>query len=217
MNRTTQTEQLRAEGPAEVRKGPLEVAAVVVLDPSGEGKHGGLPATWRPLTEDVGVVWCRLPAIRRQRLAGDHLLTELAGGRQPIHLVGVGSSSLLAVALATANRGRVRSLIVVDPPWSADDLRDMVRFIDEDTLIVRQIETTAKAAPDIGSGPDTTLPIGHPDVVAAIIQVVLSADASLPDSSDQPGLAEQALHSVREKIADGLESFAKELGDRGLR
>jgi hypothetical protein len=228
MSRTTDTDQLRAEGPVEVRKGPLEVAAVVVLDPSGEGKHGGLPATWRPLTEDVGVVWCRLPAIRRRRLAGDHLLPRLAGGRQRIHLVGVGESALLAVGLALAHRDLVRSLIVVDPPWPSDHLRELIRFIDDSALQIQQIETTTEAAPGIGDGGTrrgqapgrgsvATLPIGHPEVVRAITQVLVEADAGLPDSADQPGLAEQALHTVRDKIADALESFARELGDRGLR
>jgi hypothetical protein len=215
MSRTTDTEQLRAEGPVEVRKGPLEVAAVVVLDPSGEGKHGGLPATWRPLTENVGVVWCRLPAIRRQRLAGDHLLPQLAGGRRRVHLVGVGESALLAVGLALAHRDLVRSLIVVDPPWPSDHLRELARFIDGNALPMQQVETTTGPAP--GTGSDDTLPIGHPEVVRAITQVLTESEAGLPDSADQPGLAEQALHTVRGKVADALESFARELGDRGLR
>jgi hypothetical protein len=211
MNPTTDTDQLRAEGPAEVRKGPLEVAAVVVLDPAGEGKHGGLPATWRPLTEDIGVVWCRLPAIRRQRLAGDRLLPQLAGGRQRIHLVGIGGSALVAVALAMANRDLVRSLVVVDPPWPGDDLRELNRFIDSESLVTHQIETTAMP------GSDTTLPIGHPEVVRAIVQVLVEADVGLSDSAQESGRAGQALHAVRDKIADALESFARELDDRGLR
>lgn len=194
-----------------MRKGPLEVAAVVVLDPSGEGKHGGLPATWRPLTEEVGVVWCRMPAIRRQRLAGDHLLAEVAGGRARIHLVGVGSSALTAVALAMASQDLVRSLIVVDPPWPSDDLRELSWFVDEDKLIVQQIETTTRAEPN------TTLPIGHPEVVAAIARVLVSADAGAPEENDEPGLAGQALQSMRDKAADALEAFANELGDRGMR
>lgn len=215
MSRTTEIDQLRAEGPIEVRKGSLEVAAVVVLDPSGEGKHGGLPATWRPLTEDVGVVWCRLPAIRRQRLSGDHLLPQLAGGRQRIHLVGVGESALLAVGLALAHRDLVRSLIVVDPPWPSDHLRELARFIDDNALPIQQIETTTEPAP--GADEVRPLPIGHPDVVRAIMQVLVETDVGLPDSADEPGRTEQALHIVRNKIADALESFANELGDHGLR
>jgi pimeloyl-ACP methyl ester carboxylesterase len=206
MNRPTDVNQPRAEGPAEVRKGPLEVAAVVVLDPSGDGKHGGLPATWRPLTDDIGVVWCRLPAIRRQRLAGDQILRQLADGRQRIHLVGIGSSGLLAVALAMANRDLVRSLIVVDPPWPSDDLAELNRFVDSGSLITRQIQT-----------PDAALPIGHPDVVSAIVQVLVETGADLPDPPEHPGLADQALHAVRDRISEALESFADELGDRGLR
>jgi pimeloyl-ACP methyl ester carboxylesterase len=218
MDRTTEIDQLRAQGPAEVRKGPVEVAAVVVLDPSGEGNHGGLPATWRPLTDDIGVVWCRLPAMRRRQLAGDRLLPQLADGRQRIHLVGIGSSALLAMAMAMTHRDLVRSLIVVDPPWPGDDLAEMNRVIDEETLLIRQIETTTRTGPGIAPDHDATLPIGHPEVVRAIVQVLVSADAGLrPALPDRPGFADQALHVVREKIADALESFANELGDRGLR
>ncbi len=208
---------MRAQGPAEVRKGPLEVAVVAVLDPSGEAIHGGLPAIWRPLTEDVGIVWCRLPATHRQGLAGDLLLPELAGGRQRIHLVGIGSSALLAVALAMTHRDLVRSLIVVDPPWPGGDLADVARFVDEEMLMLRQIETTTQAAPGVDPGNDATLPIGHPEVVRAIVQVLVSADAGLPVEEDRPGLADQALHAVREKIEGALESFANELGDLGVR
>lgn len=192
-----------------MRKGPLEVAAVVVLDPSGEASHGGLPATWRPLTDDVGVVWCRLPAVHRQGLAGENLLPQLAGDRQRIHLVGIGSSALLAVALAMSHRDLVRSLIVVDPPWRGADLAEVRRFGDEGSLVIHQIETTNDTT-------SATLPIGHPEVVRAIVQVLDSADAG-PDSAGTPGPAGQALNTVRDKVAEALEAFADELGDRGMR
>lgn len=217
MQRSTDTEQARAHGPAQVRKGPLEVAAVVVLDPSGEGSHGGLPATWRPLTEDVGVVWCRLPAAHRQGLAGENLLPELAGGRQRIHLVGIGSSALLAVALAMSHRDLVRSLIVVDPPWRGEDLAEVRRFGDEGSLLIHQIETTNDTESGVAPGNTARLPIGHPEVVRAIVQVLISADAGLPESAAAPGLAGQALNTVRDRVADVLEAFANELGDRGMR
>lgn len=217
MRRATDTGQARAQGPAEVRGGPVEVAAVVVLDPSGEGNHGGLPATWRPLTEDVGVVWCRLPAVRRLGLAGDHLLPRLAGGRQRIHLIGIGSSALLAVALAMSHRDLVRSLIVVDPPWPGEDLAAVRRLRDEDGLAMHQIETTNETESGVEAGNTASLPIGHPDVVHAIVRVLVSADAGLPDSAATPGLASQALHAIRDKVSDALEAFATELGERGLR
>ena len=185
----------------------------MVLDPSGEASHGGLPATWRPLTDDVGVVWCRLPAVHRQGLAGDNLLPQLAGDRQRIHLVGIGSSALLAVALAMSHRDLVRSLIVVDPPWRGADLAEVRRFGDEGSLVIHQIETTNDTA-------SATLPIGHPEVVRAIVRVLVGADAG-PDSAGTPGRAGQALNTVRDtvrdKVAEALEAFADELGDRGMR
>ena len=185
----------------------------MVLDPSGEASHGGLPATWRPLTDDVGVVWCRLPAVHRQGLAGDNLLPQLAGDRQRIHLVGIGSSALLAVALAMSHRDLVRSLIVVDPPWRGADLAEVRRFGDEGSLVIHQIETTNDTA-------SATLPIGHPEVVRAIVRVLVGADAR-PDSAGTPGRVGQALNTVRDtvrdKVAEALEAFADELGDRGMR
>ena len=51
----------RADGPSVVRKGPTDGPIVVVVDPQGDAKHDELPATWRGLAEDVGVVWWRLP------------------------------------------------------------------------------------------------------------------------------------------------------------
>ncbi len=93
---------MHAEGPVEVRKGPLEVAAVVVLDPSGEGKHGGLPATWRPLTEDVGVVWCRLPAIRA---AGEEAVEGRADEALPAAAFATAANVLVLTGAATATDG----------------------------------------------------------------------------------------------------------------
>ncbi|MBV9314494.1 MAG: hypothetical protein JO100_12345 [Pseudonocardia sp.] len=212
MDRTANIDRTRAEGPVELHKGPVEVAAVVVLDPSGEAKHGGLPATWRPLTENVGVVWCRLPAARRVGLAGDRLLPNLANGRQQIHLVGVGSAGLLAVALAMSHRDLVRSLIVVDPPWSAHDLAEVWRFIDDDKLLIYQIETTTQAVSGIDGDTHATLPIGHPDVVQAIVQVLVAADAGLVEGDRRPpgakSLATEAWHALRAKLSDALEAFA---------
>ena len=209
MQHSTDTDQVRAQGPAQVRAGPLEMDTVVVLDPSGEASHGGLPATWRPLTEDVGVVWCRLPAVRRQDLAGGQLLPQLAGGQQRIHVVGIGSSALLAVALAMTHRDLVRSLIVVDPPWPAEDLAEVRRFGDESTLMIQQIETADQS---------TTLPIGHPDVVRAIVQVLITAGAGRTETDDDTDDdTAQTPNTVRDKLADALEAFATELGELSRR
>ena len=70
--------QVRADGPAVVRKGPAGHPAVVVIDPLGDAKHGELPATWRSLAEDVEVVWWRLPTMVREGRDVGSLIADLA-------------------------------------------------------------------------------------------------------------------------------------------
>ena len=59
----------RTGGPTVVWAGPPDAPAVIVLDPAGVGRHGDLPGTWRPLTEYLQVMWCRLPAADEPRAA----------------------------------------------------------------------------------------------------------------------------------------------------
>lgn len=78
-------EETRTEGPSVVWAGPADAPAVVVLDPAGVGIHGDLPATWRPLTEYLQVMWCRLPAAEGGEV--DEVLREFEGRSVPVHLV----------------------------------------------------------------------------------------------------------------------------------
>lgn len=77
----------RTEGPSVVWAGPPDAPAVVVLDPAGVGRHGDLPGTWRPLTEHLQVMWCRLPATDEPWHEVDEVLSEFAGRSVPVHLV----------------------------------------------------------------------------------------------------------------------------------
>ncbi len=80
-------EEPRTEGPSVVWAGPPDAPAVVVLDPAGVGRHGDLPGTWRPLTEYLQVMWCRLPAADEPWQEVDEVLSEFADRAVPVHLV----------------------------------------------------------------------------------------------------------------------------------
>lgn len=80
-------EETRTHGPSVVWAGPADAPAVVVLDPAGVGVHGDLPASWRPLTEYLQVMWCRLPASQDPWHEVDEVLTEFVDRGVPVHLV----------------------------------------------------------------------------------------------------------------------------------
>jgi hypothetical protein len=80
-------EEPRTGGPSVVWAGPPDAPAVVVLDPAGVGRHGDLPGTWRPLTEYLQVMWCRLPAADEPWHEVDEVLSEFADRAVPVHLV----------------------------------------------------------------------------------------------------------------------------------
>jgi hypothetical protein len=166
------TETVRADGPSMVAKGAEHGPVVVVLDPSGEAKHGELPATWRPLTEDIGVVWWRLPSARRSGQTGDRLLADLPGSHDRVNLVGVHDAALLTLSLAVDHRDLVRSVVLVDPPWPAEDRSALDGVMGEPELVVRQVRADVSG---------DRLPVGHPDVVAAVVRELVSADVELPE------------------------------------
>jgi pimeloyl-ACP methyl ester carboxylesterase len=199
---TTVTESVRADGPAMIVKGPGHGPLVVVLDPSGEGKHDELPATWRPLTEDVCVVWWRLPSARRTGRMGDQLLADLPGEPALVHLVGVNGAALLALSLAVRHNDVVRSVVLVDPPWPEHDMSAIGRIVNDPQLVVQQVRTD-------GDGP--ALPIGHPEVVRAVVRALVSADVEpagtrVPRPGVEPLAKEawRALHATVMSLLDTL-------------
>ncbi|MFD0207256.1 MULTISPECIES: hypothetical protein [Saccharothrix] len=80
-------EEPRSGGPSVVWAGPPDAPAVIVLDPAGVGRHGDLPGTWRPLTDHLQVMWCRLPAADEPWHEVDEVLSEFADRSVPVHLV----------------------------------------------------------------------------------------------------------------------------------
>ncbi|GAA1339487.1 hypothetical protein [Saccharothrix algeriensis] len=133
----TQTEPT---GPSVVWAGPSDAPVVLVLDPAGAAPHGELPATWRPLTEHLQVVWCRLPVTDDPLREAEVVLAELRDRR--VHLV--------AGAAAGADVGEL-----------ADRHREQIRSVQ------------TFAAP---------LPLGHPDVVMAVLEKLLAQDVVPPDA-----------------------------------
>lgn len=173
-----------------VVKGPDHGPAIVVLDSSGDAKHDELPATWRPLTEDIAVVWWRLPAARRAGPDDARLLDELPGDHDRVHLVGVQDTASLTLSLAAAHRDLVRLVVLVDPPWQEDDASATDRVENDPELVVRQVRT--------GDGEDR-LPVGHPDVVAAVVRALVSADVEPPeDMTATPGAGPLTREAWRE-------------------
>ncbi|MBB5960257.1 hypothetical protein FHS29_006880 [Saccharothrix tamanrassetensis] len=131
--------EAKSSGPSVVWEGPTDAPVVLVLDPSGAAPHGDLPATWRPLTEHLRIVWCRLPVTDEPLHEVESVLADLAG--RDVHLV--------AGAAAGADVGDI-----------ANRYRDQVRSVQ------------TFAAP---------LPLGHPDVVLAVLEKLLAQDVVTSD------------------------------------
>lgn len=155
---------VRADGPAVVRSGPRGGLTVVVLDPLGEAKHDAVPATWRSVADEVDIVWWRLPATARPTAPGADGPTGLLDGVGTAHLVGAGSAALLTLAIAVAHRDEVASVVLVDPPWPVGDLPHVRRIVDDTDLPIQQVDTA------------DALPLGHPDVVRAVLRAVAPLD-----------------------------------------
>ncbi|AXB43766.1 hypothetical protein A4R43_15555 [Amycolatopsis albispora] len=111
-----------------------------MFDPNGLAKHGELPATWRPLTERRRVVWCRVPA--------DGALTEAAelladgGLTPPVHVVCGAQAVHPVLRVLDDQPDAAASLLLVNPPPEARNTGEVITLED--------------------------LPLGHPEVVAAV-------------------------------------------------
>jgi pimeloyl-ACP methyl ester carboxylesterase len=164
----------------------------VVLDPQGDAKHGELPATWRSLAEDVEVVWWRLPTMVREGRDVGSLIADLAVDER-LYLVGAGDAALLTLSLARQYRAGVASVVLVDPPWP-DDVEAGQRIVDDPSLEVAQVWTD----------PDDTLPIGHPDVVRAVLLALLSADLTPTRPADDGEVRMPAAESLLSHAWDAV-------------
>ncbi|MEU6641504.1 hypothetical protein ABZ863_03050 [Saccharomonospora sp. NPDC046836] len=178
-------DEIRAAGPPLVWQGPGGGPIVLVLDPAGEAKHDELPATWRPLAEHIRVGWCRLPADARY---GKTVEDVLRGLDHRAHLVAAGSAARHALRLAWEHAALVRSVIAVDPAPAgetappADVYTAIADWWNTETEPLRR-ELTARdirvvcfvsRAGDPAVRVEPPVPLGHPDVVARVVQTLLS-------------------------------------------
>ncbi|MFD1147767.1 hypothetical protein [Saccharothrix hoggarensis] len=103
-------DEARTGGPSVVWAGPPDAPAVVVLDPAGVGKHGDLPGTWRPLTEHLQVMWCRLPASDEPWREVDEVLEEFVHRDVPVHLVAGAAAGADVGELVRRHEGLISSV-----------------------------------------------------------------------------------------------------------
>lgn len=182
----------RSAGPSAVWAGPKDAPAVVVLDPAGVGRHGDLPATWRPLAEHLQVLWCRLPAADGPWREVSDVLAEFEGRDVPVHLLTSGPAAASALYLADRYRGFVRSVLLVDPEEGPD-------------------RTTGQAA-DVRVIARRPLPLGHPDVVVEVVRVLLELDTGEHPADPRPSvpsLLGDAATALRESVANVLDRIRK--------
>ncbi|MTD57840.1 hypothetical protein [Amycolatopsis pithecellobii] len=170
---------IRAGGPAVVTEGTPGGPIVLVLDPAGEAKHGGLPATWRDHPDSWRVMWCRAPAEGGLN-AADEILTDPPDSGKIVHILASGPSTDAVLRLAQAHPGPVRSVLLVDPGAAGFVERGEGTDADErwEHETARQRSELSRHGVDVrivahsAGGPrdriPAPLPLGHPDVVAAV-------------------------------------------------
>jgi hypothetical protein len=143
-------EPSRAAGPGVVSDGPAGATTILVIDPAGEAIHDEIPATWRPMTEHVRIVWLRVPAAPEWKSTVDALLTRHRDDtRTVIDIVTSGPVAADVVDLVAGHQDLVRSVLLVDP----------------------EVPVEAPFAQIIHHTTDTPapLPLGHPDVVSGVL------------------------------------------------
>ncbi|WP_329048025.1 hypothetical protein OG738_37210 [Amycolatopsis sp. NBC_01488] len=169
----------RSAGPAVVTAGDPSGPKLVVLDPAGAARHDELPATWRPLAERRGIFWCRVPAGGALTEADD-LVGDRGPGDPEIAVVASGPFAAEALQLVERHPGAATHLLLVDPAsdaflpsgdaaeanenWLAEH-DDVVAKLRETGTEVRVVASTTGGPADRVPPP---LPLGHPDVVAAV-------------------------------------------------
>ncbi|MFD9889335.1 hypothetical protein ACFWY9_08340 [Amycolatopsis sp. NPDC059027] len=177
---TPEPDPVRAEGPPVVVHGVPGGRRVLVLDPAGASKHDELPATWRPFTEDREIVWARLP-VDGALHACEHVLAH-AGGPLPVtDIVASGPYGEEALLLAEHRPSVVRSVLLVDPAAEGFLEAERARAADADWLRDHgnrvaglrdagvEVEIVAHSTGDAGDRVPAPLPLGHPDVVSALV------------------------------------------------
>ncbi len=116
------------------------------------------------------------------------LLAEFEGRGVPVHLLTGGPAAASALYLADRYRGLVRSVLLVDPEEGPD-------------------RTTGQQA-DVRVVVRESLPLGHPDVVVAVVRALLELDADdahAPRKPSPPSLLGDAATALRESVTSILD------------
>ncbi len=175
----------RQVGPPVVHQGVPGGPAVLVLDPAGEAKHGGLPATWRALEDQAHVVWLRLPAVPTELPDVSQLLDELWTERPRVHVLASGPAADLALQLGSTHPEHVGSVLLVDPVSGLEERRvgpaevtewERRTELQRQAMTERGIDVRIIATSDDDPAvarQQGSLPLGHPDVVHQVTQTIL--------------------------------------------
>ncbi|WP_157367905.1 hypothetical protein [Alloactinosynnema sp. L-07] len=148
-------------------------STLVVLDPAGTAAHGTLPATWRPFAAEHPVVWCAVSDTDPR--------AALGRTRGPVDLLAAGSAADSALELAAESPDRVGRVLLVDPgahgavaaghpAHRANDEWMSAQADRRQALAAQGVEVVLVAHSD-GGGRDRVpapIPLGHPDVLAAV-------------------------------------------------
>jgi hypothetical protein len=173
------TDPVRAAGPSAVAEGRPQARSLVVLDPAGAAKHERIPAAWHDLEQAWRIVWCRMPSAGAREQAEAALRAD-GGGGPPVDIVASGPYGQEALRLAEAHRDTVRSVLLVDPGAETVVEAEDADLADENWMSRhgRLVATVRDAGVEVDviahshGGPDdrvpAPIPLGHPDVVAAL-------------------------------------------------
>jgi hypothetical protein len=176
---SVEPEPTRSAGPSVVTAGDLSGPKIIVLDPAGAARHDELPATWRPLAEKRGIFWCRVPAGGALTEADD-LVGDNGPGDPEIAVVASGPFAAEALQLVERHAGGAAHLLLVDPAsdafLSSGDASkanaDWLAERDDVVAKLREAGTDVQVIASSTEGPEDRvpppLPLGHPDVVAAV-------------------------------------------------
>ncbi|MGW6446620.1 hypothetical protein [Lentzea sp. NPDC055074] len=146
-------EPSRAAGPGVVADGPAGAATVLVIDPAGEAIHDEIPATWRPLTAHVRIVWLRVPAAPEWKSTVDTVLTRHRDDtRTVLDVVASGPIAADVIDLVAGHPNLVRSVLLVDPEVP--------------------VEATFAQVIHHTNDVEAPLPLGHPDVVRGVLAAI---------------------------------------------
>ncbi|MBC6446222.1 hypothetical protein [Actinokineospora xionganensis] len=174
-------------------------ATLVVLDPADTAAHGDLPATWRPFAQTRRVLWC---ATARDGLR-NAVTRALAEADGPVDLLAAGIAADPALEVAAESPDRVNRVLLVDPGADADvapggpaeeasDEWMRSRAGRRQALAAAGVDVSLVAYSEGGARDRVPppIPLGHPDVLDAVLEALRSTTTDVDDYADPDDFAE---------------------------